>query len=327
MKNIKKPFKLPLTYDIIRYNNKFEGDVMELRDLRFFAMAAQMQHISRAADRLGVSQPFLTKVIKQLENELGAVLLEPSGRGVVLTECGEYLLRKSTEILKSVDEIYDDISGILGEKENTVKLMTDAGGYMPAMIYAYKQHFPEKKLSISYGFRDDIIRSVESCSVDFALVTPPLGGTELRHISQKIVYREYAGVILPPDDPLLECGVVDIEKLRDKPLVTSPIGAGVRNNLELFFAKYGFKPKIMCESNDINIVFKGVLGGLGYAFMPKIVTLDNSVGKLYRDINVDEYGEVALCWRTSNDANANTAEFIGFVSTFFDELNKKLSDH
>lgn len=247
---------------------------MELRDLRFFAMAAQMQHISRAADRLGVSQPFLTKIIKQLENELGAPLLEPSGRGVVLTECGEYLLKKSQEILRSVDEIYDDISAILGEKQNTIRLMTDAGGYMPAMIYAYKECFPERKLSISYGFREDIIRTVENGTVDFALVTPPLNGTELRHISQKTVYREYAGVILPPGDSLLDCEIIDINDLRDKPLVTSPIGAGVRNNLELFFAKYGLKPQIMCESNDINIVFKGVLGGLGYAYMPKIVTLD-----------------------------------------------------
>ena len=297
---------------------------MELRDLRFFAMAAQMQHISRAADRLGVSQPFLTKIIKQLENELGAPLLEPSGRGVVLTECGEYLLKKSQEILRSVDEIYDDIGALLGEKRNTLRLMTDAGGYMPAMIYAYKARFPERKLSISYGFREDIIRTVENGTVDFALVTPPLGGAELRHISQKTVYREYAGVILPPGDPLLDCETVDINELREKPLVTSPIGAGVRNNLELFFAKYGFKPQIMCESNDINIVFKGVLGGLGYAYMPKIVTLDASVGKLYRDINVDEYGEVALCWNKAADDHPETAEFAAFVSAFFTELNEKL---
>lgn len=74
----------------------------------------------------------------------------------------------------------------------------------------------------------------------------------------------------------------------------------------------------------INIVFKGVLGGLGYAYMPKIVTLDASVGKLYRDINVDEYGEVALCWNKSADDHPETAEFEAFVGAFFAELNEKL---
>ena len=67
-----------------------------------------------------------------------------------------------------------------------------------------------------------------------------------------------------------------------------------------------------------------MLGGLGYAYMPKIVTLDASVRKRYRDRNVDEYGEVALCWNKSADDYPETAEFAAFVGAFFAELNEKL---
>lgn len=85
---------------------------IELRDLRYFTLAAQMQHISRTAAAPGVSQPFLTKIIRQLENELGAPLFDHTGRGVTLSPCGKLVYEKSQTILALVDALHDDVDDL-----------------------------------------------------------------------------------------------------------------------------------------------------------------------------------------------------------------------
>ena len=76
---------------------------MELRDLRYFCTAAETEHISKAAEKLGVSQPFLTKIITQLEEELGCELFDHVGRRVKLNRYGKLLLESANKILDEID--------------------------------------------------------------------------------------------------------------------------------------------------------------------------------------------------------------------------------
>ena len=89
-----------------------EDGPIALRDLRYFTLAAQMQHISRAAAAPGVSKPFLTKIIRQLENELGAPLFDHTGRGMTLSPCGKLVYEKSQTILALVDALHDDVDDL-----------------------------------------------------------------------------------------------------------------------------------------------------------------------------------------------------------------------
>ena len=77
---------------------------MELRDLRYFCLVAEMGHVTKAAEKLGVSQPFLTKVITNLENEVGTQLFDNNGRKIALNRYGEIFYDRARAILASVDE-------------------------------------------------------------------------------------------------------------------------------------------------------------------------------------------------------------------------------
>ena len=116
-----------------------EDGPIELRDLRYFTLAAQMQHISRAAAAPGVSQPFLTKIIRQLENELGAPLFDHTGRGVTLSPCGKLVYEKSQTILALVDALHDDVDDLLVRTEKNYIFLVDAPGYLPEMTLAYQK--------------------------------------------------------------------------------------------------------------------------------------------------------------------------------------------
>ncbi|MGM9591673.1 MAG: LysR family transcriptional regulator [Oscillospiraceae bacterium] len=293
---------------------------MELRDIRYFVLAAEMEHISRAAEKLGVSQPFLTKVIKQLETELGAPLMDRKGRGVVLSAYGKAVYERAKDILAEVDAIYDDVAGLLGHEDRNVLFLVDSAGYIPDFISAYQARYPEKTLSIRYCLREEIINELNSCRADFALCTPPLSTDESIHIVSKKVYYDNGCVLLPPDSPLLGKKSVSYEDMRDMPLVGTPVGAGVRNNLEILYAKHGDTPKVAMEFNEVHTIIKSVMRGMGYAVMPQILLKDPTIGKYCRAHDTEFFADISLCWNKSRTNHSSTQEFICFVEEFFAEL-------
>ena len=87
---------------------------MELRDLRYFCLVAETGSVTRAADTLCVSQPFVTKVIHRLEEELGTKLFDLEKRRVVLNQNGEYFYRHAREILDKLDRQTEDMAAKIG---------------------------------------------------------------------------------------------------------------------------------------------------------------------------------------------------------------------
>ena len=95
---------------------------MELQQLRYFAIAAKYQHITRAANELHVAQPAVSGTIKRLENELGVSLFEKNGRNIALTREGELFYGKIKKILNELDHLPEVLRNEKNRRENTVKI-------------------------------------------------------------------------------------------------------------------------------------------------------------------------------------------------------------
>ena len=212
-----------------------EDGPIALRDLRYFTLAAQMQHISRAAAAPGVSQPFLTKIIRQLENELGAPLFDHTGRGVTLRPCGKLVYEKSQTILALVDALHNDVDDLLVRTEKNYIFLVDAPGYLPEMTLAYQKAFPGRTLTARYCMRGEILEALRTGKADFATLMPPLQPGECPELESRTMYFDPGCIFLPPDSPLLKKDVLTLDDLRDLPIVTSPKGGGIRGDLDLFF--------------------------------------------------------------------------------------------
>ncbi|MEG0875510.1 MAG: LysR family transcriptional regulator [Oscillospiraceae bacterium] len=294
---------------------------MELRDMRYFCLTAELEHVSKAAYKLGISQPFLTKVIGQLEKELGTQLFEQTGRHIRLNTFGELFYDRSKKILNDVDGLLNEMDEMLCKQDKTIKLLTDSGGYTSNIVLAYKKEFPNNMLSISYGKREGIIEDLNTAKSDFALCTPPITEDESKQIETIIVYKDCGCIFFPPEHPLIGKGTVSLEQLENEPLVTSPKGGGVRNNLELVFEKYGYVPNVVCESNDMDLLVKAVLGGLGFAFMPHRFMSDPQLRPYCAEIRLPGEGaEIGLSFNKKIAGSAKSEEFKHFISNFFVEL-------
>lgn len=297
---------------------------MEIRDLRYFCLTAELEHVSKAAEKLGVSQPFLTKVIGQLENELGTPLFDNVGRRIKLNRYGEVFYERAKKILADIEGLMDEIDDMLGRQEKVINFLSDTAGYTSDIMLEYKKAFPENMMSITYDKRDRIIEAITTGSADYALCTPPITEDESKMIKTEIVYEDCGCVLLPPGHRLIGKGPLDLSALEGEPLVTSPKGAGVRNNLELIFESCGYVPNVVCESNDMDLLIKAVLGGLGFAFMPHRLINDPQLRPYCAEISAPKIrAQIGLSCNKNNFYGKSAEEFRDFIKTFFDALKDR----
>ena len=178
---------------------------LDLRLVRYFVAVAQTGNVTRAAERLHLSQPALSSAVKQLEGALGVELLERSGRGVRLTPAGELLLQRGTELLEQAAAVADEVRG-RGDEEPAARLRlgmspTARYGVGPALLAACAAAAPAAMLYASEDTTAALLRDVAQGRLDLAIVfcapddVPP--GVEL-----ELVRDEPAVVHLPSGHPL-----------------------------------------------------------------------------------------------------------------------------
>lgn len=152
---------------------------MELTPLRYFQTIASARHITRAAQRLGVTQPALSAAVKKLEAELGVELLHRTGRGVDLTDAGRAFLRHAEEALRAADAAGKAARSIAGLEAGSIRVGGGATAMtylLPPVVSAVRQHHP----GLVFFFREAgsavVADAVHSGELDLGIVTlPPKG--------------------------------------------------------------------------------------------------------------------------------------------------------
>ncbi|WP_234021724.1 LysR family transcriptional regulator [Streptomyces sp. 351MFTsu5.1] len=173
---------------------------MELRILRYFVAVAEELHFGRAATRLHMSQPPLSRAIKQLEAEVGALLFARSSAGVRLTAVGSVLLEEARALLDHADRVRGRVSAAAGAATMTVGILgdgTDPG--MTRLAAAYRRRHPGIDIRIRDTDLTDPTCGLRTGLVDVALTRAPFDETAL---TVRVLRTDPVGVVLRADDPL-----------------------------------------------------------------------------------------------------------------------------
>lgn len=296
---------------------------MEIRDLRFFCMVAELEHVSKAAENLGTSQPFLTKIIGQLENELEIKLFDKVNRRLKLNEHGQYFYARASSILADLDSLIDEMDELADKQQRELRIMCDHTGYSTGLMLAYKKENPYNMISIKYAERPRIIDALITGETDFAFCTPPITQEESSRIKTEFIFAEKGCVLLPPGNPLVGKKSVTLEDVKPYPMVASPVGAGIRNNINSFFKKRGYTPNIVCESMDITLLIGAVLSGQGFAAIPHYYLNDPQIGKYCAEIGEpDMVPEIGLSYNISRAGQPSTERFAALAKEYFNSLEQ-----
>lgn len=302
---------------------------MELKDYRYFCATAELEHVTKAADKLCITQPYLTRVIHQIEDEVGGELFDKSGRRIKLNANGKVFYKYAKRVLADIDILNNEMEYLFDRKERTITLLCNTESFSTRLIHDFNCKSPDFSVSILQTNSDEMIPSIIDGRAQFSISSPPL---PTKGISDVIVSEKVFGVVgcllLPPGHPLLAKSAVDIDDLRNEKLVTMPKGSGMRNRLQSLFDEYHFYPKILCESDNLSVIVQTVMSGFGYAFVTKLIMLDYpELWKYVRKINVpDVVGYYGICYDKFSIKGRNEAAFLDFLHEFFDDLNRQLEE-
>jgi len=195
---------------------------MELRVLEYFLAVAREQSISAAADFLHLTQPTLSRQLKDLEDEFGKQLFIRGSRRVTLTEDGVYFRKKAEEIvtlarrteaeMKNTDQtIVGDIYIGAGE--------TDAVGNIVRAAHKLQQQFGGVRFHIISGDTADLTDRLDKGLFDFCLLLGEIDQTKYEYLS--LPYTDTWGVLMHKDSPLAQKAAIQAQDLWDKPLIVS----------------------------------------------------------------------------------------------------------
>ena len=159
---------------------------VELRHLRYFVAVAEMENVSRAAmQRLHVSQPSLSRQIRDLEDEMGVQLLERTAKSVRLTDAGRAFLDEARAILKQTDDAVGKVRAIAGKGETELHIgdwPLATGRIMPALLRAYQKAMPNVKVKMHDWPVEKNIAGVRDGRLQLAIILPPLKAHALEEL-------------------------------------------------------------------------------------------------------------------------------------------------
>lgn len=196
---------------------------VDLRTLRYFVAVAEERHVGRAATRLFMSQPPLSRAIRQLEDELGVILFERTSKGVALTPAGTVLYEEAATLLGHADRIRGQVTAAAGTATLAVGTLADAAERVGGrLVPLFRARHPHVTVSIHESDLGDPTAGLRTGLVDVALTRTPFDDTG---ISMYVLRSVPVGVVMREDDPLACRASVSSADLEGRRWVQLPGGA------------------------------------------------------------------------------------------------------
>jgi len=257
---------------------------MELDQLRYFLQVAESGSFTRAAERLKISQPALSRSIQKLEEELGQPVFERKARSVCLTDTGALLQSRAHQVLTILEdtkaEITDD--GESG-RVRVGAIPTIAPYFLPEVLRQFSREFPKAMLIVQENTTDNLLKSLTQGEIDLAILALPVPA---RYLEIEELFEEELLLVLPPDHPL-----VDREKIRPNdvepyPFVLLDEAHCLSDTIVSFCRQRSFQPVAVERASQLAMVQELVSLSHGVSMIPEMARrVDQSDRRVYRSLS------------------------------------------
>lgn len=243
---------------------------MELSQLRCFLTAARLEHITRAAEELHLSQPSLSRALANLETELGVPLFERAGRGVHLSPYGQAFARRVAPLLHGLDDAVRELSDLADGEAGELRLASSFPISPPGPLYRFVRqfYFDHPAVTVHQYQLDNaaMTAALVSRELDLALATVPLSDAA---IEERPVYAYRLGVAVGPEHPLARAGTIHLRELEPYRILSNNSSPDLRDSVYELCARAGFAPRIGFEGDNAQLIGEAVSRGLGVALISR----------------------------------------------------------
>ncbi|MBT9584064.1 hydrogen peroxide-inducible genes activator [bacterium] len=285
-------------------------NAISMKHLRYFQALAQHGHFGRAAEACAISQPALSLQVKELEDILGAQLVERGARGVHLTSLGEAFVVRARDILQAVDELRNLARPFLGKLRMGV-IPTVAPYLLPTIIRNLSRHYPGLEVRPREAVTQKVIGDLIDARLDAAIVALPISQASL---TEAPLLKEEFVLVRPLDDA--EKPVPNSEMLREMKLLLLEEGHCFRDQALSFCRISASVPRDLMEGSSLSTLVQMVGAGIGVTLIPEMAvpleTLSASVS-VARLQPPRPSRTIGMVWRRKNplsDQLAQIAEVI-----------------
>src|SRR5437879_3303904 len=246
------------------------GPAVELRHLRYFVAVAEMENVSRAALKLHVSQPALSRQIRDLEDELGFSLLERTAKSVRLTDAGRAFLDNARALLQNADDAVTKARAVASAEPTELHIgysPTPTAEILPKILRAFQRKMPNVHVKLHDWSHNAILDGIRDGRLQLGLIVPPTKASALHDLRYEELLRQRVCVAVAPQHPFARRRAIPLTEVAAEPLVglTREDYPNYYDYLSIIFSKVKQKPRVIEEHDSMSGVMSAVEAGTGVA--------------------------------------------------------------
>ena len=295
---------------------------MELRQLEYFQMASRLKNITRAAERLRVSQPNITVAIKKLESERGIHLFDRSQKQLSLTPEGAVFLGRVEVALRSIQDAVLEVNDYKQLQKGTIKIGIPPmmGAYLfPKIFSSFQRRYSHLDVYLHEEGSVAIREQLERDELDFGIIIIPEAAPNLQLLPMA---RSRIVCCVPEDSPLAARKAITMQDIEDGNLIMLKEGSFLRQTMLQKMKAADITPNIVLESNQVVTILGLVASGVGIAFLLDMVVRDVP-GIRAIPLATPSTVDVGLAWKRDRYISRAAQSFIDFSK----DILSRSADH
>ncbi|MBX7548092.1 LysR family transcriptional regulator [Streptomyces sp. NPDC004232] len=286
---------------------------VDTRLLRSFLAVAEEGSLTRAAERVFVSQPALTKQIRQLENQLGMRLFDRSHTGMTLTDAGHELAGRTPQLLTAWDDVVRATRATGRQSTRVLRVGFVASAANEAtqdVVAEFARRRPGWRAELRQASWSNPSAGLADGEVDAALLRLPFPGQDALRV--EVLFREARWVALPSGHPLAGRTEIDFRELWDEPFVAAPEQTGAwRDHWLAADEREGRPVRIGAVTEQPDDWLSAIASGYGIALAPESAARFYArPGVVYRPVTGVSPTRVAVAWAPADDRNPVVRDFV-----------------
>ena len=284
---------------------------MELRQLEYFQMASRLKNITRAAERLRVSQPNITVAIKKLEAELGIQLFDRSQKQLSLTPEGAVFLARVEVALRNIQDAVLEVNDYKQLQKGTIKIGIPPmmGAYLfPRIFSSFQRRYSHLDVHLHEEGSVAIREQLERDELDFGIIIIPDSSSNLQLLPMA---RSQIVCCVPEDSDLAARKAVTLQDIEERSLIMLKEGSFLRQTMLQKMKAADVTPNIVLESNQVVTILGLVASGVGNAFLLEMIARD-APGIRAIPLATPVYVDVGLAWKRDRYISRAAQSFIEF---------------
>lgn len=288
---------------------------LELRHLSYLLEIAKQQNMTKAAETLHLSQPTLSKIVRSVEDELGAPVFDRSGKQLKLTDSGAAAIRQIPAVLRAVQDLHTAMDDVAELKTGSIAIGLPpviGSVFFPRVIPPFQREFP----NVSFQVTEEGAKKIESLllsgELDIGVVVGPVNAQAFHSVP---FIRQRLALLVHEAHPLAGREAASIRELEQEPFILFSYGFAVRQLVLRACQAAGYEPQILHSSSQWDLMAEMVAAGVGISIVPDVICSKITDPRI-RFVQLDDPvipWQLDVIWPRDNYVPHSVRSFIKFI--------------